>query len=78
MIKGASTKSSRSMASTAILSGRHVSVEKGAKRFTTRFTRKTSVATGCCAIVHDVSMIKVKCWNETLCVMAHSAISSSV
>ena len=78
MIIGASAKSSRSMASTAILGGRHVRVERGGKRHAARRTRAISNMTGDATITHDASMINAKCWSETFGVMARSTIGTGV
>lgn len=73
MTKDASAKSTRSMANTTILIGIHVSIERGAKRFTACFPNKTSMAAGCRAIIYDAGMID-DCVSKTLGVMAQSAI----
>jgi len=77
MIEGASTKSSRGMADTAILVGRHVGIEKGFKRHAARSTRPISNMTGKTAITYDTSMIK-DCVSKTLGVMTRPAIFGSV
>ena len=70
MTIGASAKGSRGMASTAILSGRHVGIERGAKRHTARRTRPISNMTGETTIACNTSMIDVKCRAEGLSIMA--------
>ena len=72
MIKGASAKGARGVTNTAILSGRHVLVERGGKRHTARRPRAISNMTGG-AIVHEVGMIDERSC-ETIRVMARSAI----
>lgn len=74
MIIGTSAESPRGMAGTAILSGRHVGVERGAKRHTARRTRPIRNMTGDAAVTHDASMVDAKCRSETLGVMARSTI----
>ena len=76
MIIGASAKGSRGMASTAILDGRHVCVERGGKRHTARRTRAISNMTGDATITYDASVIDAKCWNKTFGIMARSTIGT--
>jgi hypothetical protein len=75
MIKSSSAESPRSMANTAIFVGRYVLVYPGySKRLPSCFPRKTRVTAGCCTIVDDARMVKAECRNETLGVMAHTAV----
>ncbi len=55
MIIDASAKGTRGVANTTILNGLHV-----VEWFTTSFSSNTSVAAGCCAIVYDTGMIKLR------------------
>ena len=77
MIKGASAKCSRSMAGTAIFTGRHVSIERRAQGHAARGTRAISNMTGNATISLDAGMIDAKCWEETLGIMARSTIGCS-
>jgi hypothetical protein len=77
MIKGARAKRPRGMAGTAILVGRHMGIERGAKRHAARCARSISNMTGKTAITHDTSMIK-DCVSKTLGVMTPPAIFGSI
>lgn len=74
MIIGAGAESPRGMTGTAILSGRHVGIERGAKRHATCRTRPISNMTGDATITHDATVIDAKCWSETFGIVARSTI----
>ena len=75
MIKGASAKSARGMASTAILGGRHVGIKRGAKWHAACRTCPIRNMTGKAAITHDTSMIKDL--SKILSVMAQTTVFGS-
>jgi len=75
MVVGACAEATRGMANTAILQGRHVGIERGAKRHTARSTGSICNVTGEATITHDASMIEDSV-SETHSVMTHATILS--